>query len=173
MLDDAKKELDNNVLSIMGRVDKHLSVIEKNIKKTLKEYKCNECSKDFFSVKKKRYCSDSCLNKRSNRVKEIKRRTKLKENGKIDYTITIDKLIKRDKRVCKICGDKVNKKDFITTDEGYFIAGDYYPSIDHILPVSKGGTHTWDNVQLAHRICNTDKRDNEMYEHEGQLTLSI
>lgn len=30
-------------------------------------------------------------------------------------------------------------------------------SIDHIRPLSKGGTHTWDNVQLAHLKCNIKK----------------
>ncbi|MFC9724785.1 HNH endonuclease [Bacillus cereus] len=38
---------------------------------------------------------------------------------------------------------------------------DYYPSIEHIIPVSKGGTHTWDNVKLDHRKCNYLK-SNEM-----------
>lgn len=31
------------------------------------------------------------------------------------------------------------------------------PSLDHVLPLSKGGTHTWDNVQLAHLRCNVSK----------------
>ena len=33
------------------------------------------------------------------------------------------------------------------------------PTVDHILPLAKGGTHTWDNVQLAHWSCNSDKSD--------------
>jgi 5-methylcytosine-specific restriction endonuclease McrA len=33
------------------------------------------------------------------------------------------------------------------------------PTVDHIIPLAKGGTHTWDNVQLAHWSCNSDKRD--------------
>ena len=32
-----------------------------------------------------------------------------------------------------------------------------YPTMDHIIPISKGGGHTWDNVQIAHRICNINK----------------
>jgi 5-methylcytosine-specific restriction endonuclease McrA len=32
-----------------------------------------------------------------------------------------------------------------------------YPTHDHIVPVSKGGKHTWDNAQLAHFECNTKK----------------
>jgi 5-methylcytosine-specific restriction endonuclease McrA len=31
------------------------------------------------------------------------------------------------------------------------------PSLDHIVPVSLGGTHTWANVQLAHLRCNVSK----------------
>lgn len=32
-------------------------------------------------------------------------------------------------------------------------------TLDHIIPLSKGGTHTWDNVQLAHMSCNAGKCD--------------
>jgi hypothetical protein len=31
------------------------------------------------------------------------------------------------------------------------------PSLDHVLPLSKGGTHTYENVQLAHLTCNVSK----------------
>jgi 5-methylcytosine-specific restriction endonuclease McrA len=31
------------------------------------------------------------------------------------------------------------------------------PSLDHILPLSKGGTHEPRNVQLAHLGCNVRK----------------
>ena len=43
--------------------------------------------------------------------------------------------------------------------KGTVICGPMYPSIDHIYPVSKGGMHAWNNVQLAHRKCNTYKSD--------------
>lgn len=33
------------------------------------------------------------------------------------------------------------------------------PSLDHITPLSKGGTHTYENVQLAHLACNVSKGD--------------
>lgn len=32
-------------------------------------------------------------------------------------------------------------------------------SIDHVVPRSKGGPHSWDNVVAACRRCNTSKRD--------------
>ena len=38
-------------------------------------------------------------------------------------------------------------------------SGPMYPSIDHIIPMSKGGGHIWSNVQVAHIICNSIKSD--------------
>jgi 5-methylcytosine-specific restriction endonuclease McrA len=32
-------------------------------------------------------------------------------------------------------------------------------SIDHVVPRSRGGEHTWENVVAACRACNTHKRD--------------
>lgn len=31
------------------------------------------------------------------------------------------------------------------------------PSLDHVKPLSLGGTHTYENVQLAHLLCNVSK----------------
>ena len=42
-------------------------------------------------------------------------------------------------------------------------------SIDHVVPRSRGGTHTWDNVVAACRRCNTRKEDRLV--HEVGLTL--
>lgn len=55
----------------------------------------------------------------------------------------------RDNWVCQLCHEKVDAKL-----DGRARLG---PTLDHIVPVSLGGTHTWDNVQLAHRYCNTSK----------------
>lgn len=35
--------------------------------------------------------------------------------------------------------------------------GDDAPSVDHVIPISNGGTDTFDNVRLAHRGCNRDR----------------
>lgn len=42
-------------------------------------------------------------------------------------------------------------------------------NIDHVVPRSRGGTHTWDNVVAACRPCNTRKEDRLL--HETTLTL--
>ncbi len=66
-----------------------------------------------------------------------KRRTLLRGGNvtKIDL-LTI---IERDKMVCGICHKKVARRDL---------------SFDHIIPISRSGNHTSDNLQVAHLRCN-------------------
>lgn len=42
-------------------------------------------------------------------------------------------------------------------------------NIDHVIPRSRGGTHTWDNVVAACRPCNTRKEDRLLNEVGFQL----
>lgn len=73
-----------------------------------------------------------------------------------DLTITLRGVFDRDTGRCRLCGGLCDYDDFILRD-GVTIVGEGYPSIDHITPLSRGGTHTWDNVQLAHMHCNRVK----------------
>ena len=70
-----------------------------------------------------------------------------------DESVTLDVLYDKSEGRCAICGETCNFED-ITENGGI---GRTYPTIDHIIPLSKGGTHTWDNVQLAHNSCNSRK----------------
>lgn len=71
----------------------------------------------------------------------------------IDGDITIDKLFDRDAGICALCNTPVvwNVKHHDPRS----------PSVDHIMPVIKGGVHSWDNVQLVHFGCNMSKRDRD------------
>lgn len=71
-----------------------------------------------------------------------------------DESITLEKLIHRDGGICQICGKQTDSDDI---SNGHI--GRMYPTLDHIVPLSKGGSHTWDNVQLAHMACNSGKCD--------------
>ncbi len=42
-------------------------------------------------------------------------------------------------------------------------------SIDHVVPRSKGGSHTWDNVVAACRPCNAHKQDRFLHETHMKL----
>lgn len=73
----------------------------------------------------------------------------------VERGITLKKLIERNGDTCAICGLPC-----------YYFGdsrSDLYPSIDHIIPLGndpdKRGGHTWANVQVAHRICNSNKRN--------------
>ncbi|NDC49489.1 MAG: hypothetical protein EBZ61_10505 [Micrococcales bacterium] len=64
--------------------------------------------------------------------------------------ITFDDLIMRDGPLCQICGELM---DWQTGRHRERV------SLDHIIPISKGGSHTMDNVRLVHLSCNSKKSD--------------
>lgn len=119
-----------------------------------KEHPCAVCG--CMTIRPK-YCSDKCAKKVINKNKEIKRRNAIKA-VMIDKDITLEALYKRDKGRCHICGMQCNYDDYVMKGNT-FIAGNYYPSIDHVKPLAKGGKHSWINVRLAHRGCNSYKSD--------------
>lgn len=104
---------------------------------------------------KKVYCSSKCCAKATEARKDANRRKKI-QNALIDKDISLEKLYKRDNGICSICGGKCDWSDHQYRGR-YFIVGKTYPSIDHVIPLAKGGTHSWDNVKLAHHSCNTAK----------------
>lgn len=149
------KHCDNTIISKRKRsycndvcVDK-----AKNKRRSLRKRKfkkCHNCSAWHYKVGF--YCTERCrkkvnsiMNKEYNKV-----RYKIaKENGKFDRGITIEKLMKRDGERCYLCGDAV------LFDLHYLHPK--YPTIEHVLAIKNGGTHSWDNVKVACRECNTRK----------------
>lgn len=118
--------------------------------KNYKNINCEYCGKNFIPRNKtSKFCSYKCKVKSKNVRRNIDKI--LINNGDYDCSINLIKLFQRDKGKCALCGDYVNM-ELSSIDN-------YYGSIDHIIPRSRGGKHIWDNVQLAHRICNSKKRD--------------
>lgn len=147
---------------------KKIQDIEKRKQRYIKNFvseekECKFCGEKFITQYKKSkiFCSEECAHKNENlqkRLAEKRRKNRIKNTKKIDSDITLPKLFERDNGLCGICGKQTNYEDFIIK-EGVFIVGNTYPSIDHIKPLSKYGTHTWDNVQLACKLCNSIKCD--------------
>lgn len=136
---------------------------------------CKECGRPFHPTNLlELFCSETCRKKINHRRNEVHRRHRLRENGNIDYSISIKSIMDRDGDKCHICGEPCDCRDYIFTSAGHFVAGSNYPSIDHLVPVSKGGTHTKGNVKVAHRRCNSLKRDSLCYGGMGkQMQLSM
>lgn len=53
--------------------------------------------------------------------------------------------------ICYLCREKIDKK--------YRCPDWRAATIEHVVPLASGGTHTWDNVVPAHLKCNLNKSD--------------
>jgi len=120
---------------------------------------CKNCGKEFCielsDYHSEIYCSEACQKRCHDRIKRDKRIRRMKAR-EMDQDITLEKLFKRDGGTCYLCGRECDWDDWKVID-GQFVAGESYPSIDHVKPISKGGAHTWENIKLACRHCNTVK----------------
>jgi 5-methylcytosine-specific restriction endonuclease McrA len=70
----------------------------------------------------------------------VRKRLATIKHAPITEDIDILIVAERDHWKCHICLKIVTKKNW---------------SIDHLIPLSKGGNHTYENVALAHRSCNS------------------
>lgn len=89
-----------------------------------------------------------------NRLKEHRRRARKLENGTEVYTEK--QVLELYGKLCHICESKINlsaprKVGTKSWEKGLHI--------DHIVPISKGGSDTLDNVRPAHALCNLKKSD--------------
>lgn len=64
---------------------------------------------------------------------------------------TIRQVVARDGGECYLCHQAFNSKSDIT--------------LDHLIPISKGGTDGLGNMRLAHNNCNRDKKDMTIEEY--------
>lgn len=124
------------------------------IKNVREPHVCPSCGK---LTARPVWCSDECARKETIKRDHARRRARI-SGAMVDRDITLAAVVERDNGICHLCGKQVNEEDYIVKN-GAYICGNWYPSIDHVMPLSKGGKHSWDNVRLAHRICNSIKGD--------------
>ena len=74
--------------------------------------------------------------------KALKIRRKRAQKGTQVVPVNREIVAERDRWRCGICGGKVTMATW---------------SLDHVIPLSKGGPHTYENVVLAHRSCNSKR----------------
>ena len=121
------------------------------------EHVCPECGRMFRSGNPQQvYCSKGCADRASWRRRgngdHIKRAKRF--GVEYDRSITLERLIERDGQTCYICGKRCTMDD-----RRWGSYGPDYPTVDHVVPLSKGGAHTWDNVRIACGECNVAKGD--------------
>ena len=77
------------------------------------------------------------------------KRRAYKLGASIIETVSLKVLAERDQWICGICGESVD----ITIKHPDPLSASH----DHIVPLSKGGDHSYNNAQLAHLTCNIGK----------------
>jgi len=138
---------DENVLSNKDRGYKQLHV-------NICEYCGDEYSVAFYAGRRK-YC-DNCIPKVKRAAKQQAarvRHARLKAARRNQF-INSRRVFLRDNYVCYLCGEETSRK-YRPTDMKS-------PTVDHIVPLAKGGDNTYDNVSTAHLICNSYKSDNHL-----------
>ncbi len=76
-------------------------------------------------------------------------RRALKNGAEAEGPIHLQEIAERDEWTCGICGDPVDREVAWPDPDS--------PSLDHIVPLSRGGAHAPRNMQLAHLGCNASK----------------
>lgn len=104
-----------------------------------------------------RCCSDRCATKLWNKehpeaaVTHYARRRTRFTGAHIEDVVRLV-VLERDDGVCGICGEDVDPFDF---------------HVDHVVPLARGGEHSYANAQVAHPFCNLSKNDSLPWEMAG------
>lgn len=118
---------------------------------------CAHCGAAFrpaFGDKRRRWCSLACHRQlRINLIKIARQRGECIK--KLEVFI-------RDGWRCQLCGVRTSQHLMGTRHERA-------PELDHIVPLARGGEHSYDNVQLACHSCNMKKSARVW----GQLRLRL
>lgn len=108
--------------------------------RTTQERACGSCGSSFTTIfDRQRFCSEAC------RKREERYRRRAVQAEDVDR----EAVFARDRYICQLCGKRVAMTKVAPHPRS--------PTLDHIVPVSKGGAHEPANVQLAHFLCNSLK----------------
>lgn len=110
---------------------------------------CRRCGKCYIGRREnQQYCSNRCV------VRAQKNRRHHLERAAIrtGEMFTLREIAERDGWRCHLCHKKVPDREYAARDRD--------PTMDHLIPLSDGGTHTRVNVALAHNRCNWERSTN-------------
>lgn len=119
-----------------------------------KQRQCGACG-DQFVVRngKQRYCSKRCrirANRRWGSSTALRRQAEARGADRGERFTLLD-VCARDGWVCGLCLGPIDPA----------VVGDRYweGTVDHIIPITRGGEHALENAQPAHWTCNSAKRN--------------
>lgn len=104
---------------------------------------CRMCGETFSAPRKRGFCGQTCVN----RANAIARRARHKAVPRDSYTP--QEVLLRSGGSCGLCGLPI-LQDFVYPDRRAL-------SVDHIVPLARGGTDEFQNVQASHLGCNWSK----------------
>lgn len=80
------------------------------------------------------------------RASDSARRRRARKRGVAYEPINTLRVAERDGWICGICGGAI--------EPALRYPEPLSKSLDHALPLSRGGSHTYDNVRITHLVCN-------------------
>lgn len=99
-----------------------------------------------------------CVRKKPVKYYSKKRRAVYAKGDPIDPKI----LFELHNWMCWVCKEPINRR--------LRLPNYYAATVEHIVPLSKGGEHVWSNVAVSHAICNFNKGDSQPGEFSGIMT---
>jgi len=104
------------------------------------------------------------LRERRARARHADRKARRRARLRTAFVETVRRaeIFARDGHRCLLCGDLLAMAETVPHPLA--------PTIDHVLPLARGGAHAPWNVQAAHFLCNSRKRDNVLAFCSGERT---
>lgn len=113
--------------------------------------RCMFCHADFDATRRRyRYCSTEChqgARRTSTDLGSVRRKERLSK-VRVERFSKWD-IFERDNWICGLCNEPIDREATFPNP--------YSVSLDHIIPVVRGGDHIPENCQAAHLRCNSSK----------------
>lgn len=113
---------------------------------------CPICGSSFIAERHNAvYCCGDCKHRAIRDREQAKRRRRRNmTHDQKDNWLSVAEVYRKAKGICSVCGLRVPL--FCDRNDAWS------RTKDHVVPLEHGGAHSYDNCQLAHRVCNSVKR---------------
>lgn len=108
---------------------------------------CRICQTQFTGTSRAVCCSQECSKENHRQLmREVSGRRRAAKRTNRVGVVKPDEVFARDGYRCHICGMRTSRKGGVSSP--------HYPTVDHLVPLSRGGEHSMANVGTACRRCN-------------------